>query len=309
MQASPKGKNAYIVTGPTSGIGRAAALELAKYGTVVLVGRDPGRLGQVQRRIEKNGQHAVSVVCDLSDILSVRRAAAEIIALQLPIAGLLNNAGIMLMSPAKSAQGWDVTFATNHLGPFALTEALSPHLPNGTHIVFVVSGTEDPERPSAKRTGFRGGRYLSARDSAQSNWKPGGSENPGFDAYATSKQAILAAALALARENTRLRFNAIEPGINVSTGLARNAPPVRRLVAKYLAPLLVPLFLPFVDVLNTPKRAAQVIARILTDPSVRTGVYYDQKGKPKLASPVARDPEFQDRVVAETRILLATFPA
>jgi NAD(P)-dependent dehydrogenase (short-subunit alcohol dehydrogenase family) len=309
MQTSTKEKNAYIVTGPTSGIGRAAALELAKYGTVVLVGRDPGRLDQVQKRIEKKGQDAVSVVCDLSDISSVRRAAAEIIALQLLIAGVLNNAGIMQMSPAKNAQGWDVTFATNHLGPFALTEALSPYLPDGTHVVFVVSGTEDPERPSAKRTGFRGGRYLSARDSAQGNWKPGGSENPGFDAYATSKQAILAAALALARENTRLQFNAIEPGINVSTGLARNAPPVRRLLAKYLAPLLVPLFLPFVDVLNTPKRAAQVIARILTDPSVRTGVYYDQNGKPKLASPVARNPEFQDRVVAETRILLATVPA
>jgi hypothetical protein len=68
-------------------------------------------------------------------------------------------------------------------------------------------------------------------------------------------------------------------------------------------------FLPFVDVLNAPKKAAQVIARILNDTSVQTGVYYDQNGKPKLASPVARNPEFQDRVVAEARILLATVPA
>lgn len=305
MQTSSKEK-AYIVTGPTSGIGLAAALELAKYGTIVLVGRDPGRLDQVQRRIEKKSQHAMSVVCDLSDISSVRRATAEIIALQLPIAGVLNNAGIMQMSPAKSAQGWDLAFATNHVGPFALTDALSPHLSDGTHVVFVVSGTEDPDLPSAKHSGFRGGRYLSALDSVQGRWRPGGSKNPGFDAYATSKQAILAAALGLAREEKRLRINAIEPGINPTTGLSRNAPLVARLLVKYLAPLLVPLFLPFMHFLNTPNRAARVITRLLTDGSTETGVYYDQRGKPKLASLVVRNPEFQDRVVAETRALLAT---
>ena len=70
-------RNAYIITGPTSGIGYRTALELAKHGTVVLVGRDPRKLGEVQKTIERTGQHAVSVVCDLSDLKSVRRAAAE----------------------------------------------------------------------------------------------------------------------------------------------------------------------------------------------------------------------------------------
>ncbi|WP_213736724.1 SDR family NAD(P)-dependent oxidoreductase [Bradyrhizobium sp. dw_411] len=88
----PSDRNAYIVTGPTSGIGRRTALELAKHGTVVLVGRDHGKLDEVQKTIEHMGQHAVSVVCDLSDPASVRRAAAEIVALHLPIVGLLNNA-------------------------------------------------------------------------------------------------------------------------------------------------------------------------------------------------------------------------
>jgi NAD(P)-dependent dehydrogenase (short-subunit alcohol dehydrogenase family) len=76
----------------------------------------------------------------------VRRAAAEIIALHLPIVGLLNNAGIMPMRAAqKTAQGWDMTFATNYLGPFVLTEALIPHLPRGANVAFVASGVEDPE--------------------------------------------------------------------------------------------------------------------------------------------------------------------
>ena len=87
-------RKAYIITGPTSGIGRSTAFELAKHGTVVLVGRDRRKLDEVQKAIEQKGRHAVSVVCDLSDPASVRRAAAEIIALDLPIAGLLNNAGI-----------------------------------------------------------------------------------------------------------------------------------------------------------------------------------------------------------------------
>src|SRR5271170_4330894 len=76
----PTDRKAYIITGPTSGIGRLTALELAKRGAVVLVGRDRSKLEQVQKTIEQKGQHAASVVCDLSDIASVRRAAAEIIA-------------------------------------------------------------------------------------------------------------------------------------------------------------------------------------------------------------------------------------
>ena len=96
-------RKAYIITGPTSGIGRRTALELAKHGTVVLVGRDPTSSRECRRLSSKKGQHAVSVVCDLSDIASVRRTAAEIIGLNLPIAGLLNNAGIMAMHATKNA--------------------------------------------------------------------------------------------------------------------------------------------------------------------------------------------------------------
>ena len=60
-------RKAYIITGPTSGIGRRAAFELAAHGTVVLVGRDRQKLDELQKAIEQKGQHAVSVVCELSD--------------------------------------------------------------------------------------------------------------------------------------------------------------------------------------------------------------------------------------------------
>jgi NAD(P)-dependent dehydrogenase (short-subunit alcohol dehydrogenase family) len=295
---------AYIITGPTSGIGRATALELARHGTVVLVGRNPDKLARVQKSIENKGLRAVSIVCDLSNIVSVRKAAKEITALHLPIAGLINNAGIMQMRPTSNALGWDMSFATNHLGPFALTEALVPNLPDGTNVVFVVSAVEDPERKPAVAAGFRGGRYVSAEASARGEWTPGGAKRAGFNAYATSKQALLAATLAFSRETPRLHFNAVEPGLNPTTGLG-DAPLFVRLIAR----LLAPLFRPFIKIMSTPEHAARVITGVATDASGKTGVYYDERGRPMNGSERVRDPKFQDRVVAETRDFLGIVPS
>jgi NAD(P)-dependent dehydrogenase (short-subunit alcohol dehydrogenase family) len=302
-------REAYVITGPTSGIGRATALELAKHGTVVLVGRDPRKLDDVRKAIERKRQCAVPVVCDVSDVASVRRAAKEIVALRLPIVGLINNAGIRQGRPTKNAQGWDMTFATNHLGPFALTEALVPHLPDGANVVLVASAVEDPERKPAVAAGFRGGRYISAEASARGEWKPGGAKPPGFDSYATSKQAMLAALMAFARETPRLHFNAVEPGVNLTTALSRDSGAFAVFLSKYFVPLLVPLLMPFVRVLSTPKRAARVITMAALNESGKTGVYYDERGRPMLPSALVRAPMFQDRVVAETRALLSLVSA
>jgi NAD(P)-dependent dehydrogenase (short-subunit alcohol dehydrogenase family) len=301
---NPADRRAYLITGPTSGIGLTTAFEVAKHGVVVLVGRDRGKLDEVQKAIEHRGQHAVSVVCDLSDLASVRRAAAEIVALDLPIVGLLNNAGIFPMRATKNALGWDNAFATNHLGPFVLTEALIPHLPDGANVVFVASGVEDPERRPAKMAGFRGSRYISAEASARGEWELGGSKMAGADAYATSKQCNLATVMVFARETPRLHFNAVEPGFSPETGLGRDAPAFLRFLSKYILSLLAP----YLKYWSTPKLAAPVITKILLNESGESGEYYDEKGKPMLGSVLVRDPKFQDRVVAETRALLATIP-
>jgi NAD(P)-dependent dehydrogenase (short-subunit alcohol dehydrogenase family) len=293
---------AWVITGPTAGIGRRTALELAKHGTVVLVGRNRGKLDEVEKEIRARGGTAVSVVCDLSDVTSARRAAAEITALGLPIAGLLNNAGIFPMRPFTSAQGFDGTFATDHLGPFALTEALIPSLPDGANVVFIVSAVEDPDRKPAVMAGFRGARYLSAEASARGEWAPGGAKIPGGDAYATSKQGNLATVLAFARETPRLRFNAVEPGFSPGSDLGRDANLALRLLSKYVLSPIAPM----IKYWSNPKTAARVITTVLTDPTERTGVYYDENGKPMRGSTQVHDPKFQDRYVAETRALLAT---
>jgi len=296
---------AYVITGPTSGIGHKTALELAKYGTVVLVGRDPGNLDDVRQTIEKKGQHAISVLCDLSDLASVRRAAMTIIALELPIVGLINNAGTSDMHATKTAQGWDTTFATDHLGPFMLTETLMPHLPDDSNVVFICSGVEDPQRKPSTIAGFRGGRYISAEASERGEWEPGGSKLAGADAYATSKQCNLATVMAFARETPRLRFNAVEPGFCPATNLGREAKVLFRLLSKYVLSLLAP----FIKYWSTPGRAAKVITDAVLNESGQTGIYYDERGRPMMGSTQARDPEFQDRVIEETRSLLSTVVA
>jgi NAD(P)-dependent dehydrogenase (short-subunit alcohol dehydrogenase family) len=292
---------AWIVTGPTSGIGRNIALELAGMGTVVLVGRNPDKLDRVRGEVAAKGGEATSLVCDLSDIDSVRGTATQILDLGLAIAGVANNAGIMSLKGGRSAQGWDITFATDHLGPFALTEALVPRLPDDATIVFTCSGVEDPERKPAVAAGFRGGRYISAAASARGEWTDGGSSKPGYDAYATAKQCELASVLAFARETPRLRFVAVEPGFNPGTGLGRDAHPALQFVARHLLSPLAPL----VKYWSTPKRAGRLIAGVLTDRATETGAYLDENGKPMQASSLVRDPAFQDRVAAETRELLA----
>jgi NAD(P)-dependent dehydrogenase (short-subunit alcohol dehydrogenase family) len=226
------------------------------------------------------------------------------VALNLPLAGLANNAGIMPNQAILTEQGWDLAFATNHLGPLAFTEALIPHLPGGDTVVFICSGVEDPERKPAVTAGFRGGRYISAEASARGEWAPGGSTKAGFDAYATSKQGNLAAVFTLSRENPRLHINAVEPGFNPGTSLGRDANAALRFLARYvLAPMA-----PMIKYWSTPKRAGRLIAKVLTDASGVSGVYYDEKGRPMQASTQVTDPTFSDRYIAESRELLAGVP-
>jgi len=76
-------------------------------------------------------------------------------------------------------------------------------------------------------------------------------------------------------------------------------------MARCLIPLLVPLLVPFVKILSTPKRAARVITDAVVNVSGGTAVYYDQDGQPMVGSALVREPRFQDRVVAETRAFLS----
>jgi len=103
------------------------------------------------------------------------------------------------------------------------------------------------------------------------------------------------------REIPGLRFTAVEPGFAPATGLGRSAPWILRAVSKTLLNGLAPL----IPYWTAPGTAGRMIARVVTDESGTTGAYHDERGRPMRGSARVSDPQFQDRVVAETRALLA----
>ena len=132
-----------VVTGATRGIGRATAISLAKLGAqVVVVGRDSARMDEVRREADRAGNADVCCVrANFASLASVRRAADEIAHRWPAIHVLVNNAGINAGRRHLSADGFELTFAVNHLAPFLLTSLLVPALTTGapSRIVNVTS--------------------------------------------------------------------------------------------------------------------------------------------------------------------------
>jgi dehydrogenase/reductase SDR family protein 13 len=120
----------FFVTGANSGIGRALVEALAaRGGRVVLACRSRERTAPVLEGIRRShpGAEAEFLEVDVSDLASVRSAAGRFLASGRPIDVLVNNAGIA-GTRALSRDGFDLTYATNHIGPFLLTSLLLPRL-------------------------------------------------------------------------------------------------------------------------------------------------------------------------------------
>jgi NAD(P)-dependent dehydrogenase (short-subunit alcohol dehydrogenase family) len=132
----PQEGRTVVVTGATSGLGYHTARELAGAGAqVVLAVRDTARGEQVRKEI---GAAAV-VRLDLTELASVRDAAAELLDRWPKIDVLVNNAGVMALPRRTTADGFELQMATNHLGPFALTGLLIAAL-HDARVVTVSSG-------------------------------------------------------------------------------------------------------------------------------------------------------------------------
>lgn len=139
-----EGKTA-VVTGPTSGIGKGTALELAAMGaTVVLVARNPVKCSLVSEEIRTaGGLEPVEVIADLSLLSEAKRAASDILALNNPVDILVNNAGLVNQRRTLTPEGLEETMAVNYFSPFVLTLKLLPALrrANAARIVNVTSNS------------------------------------------------------------------------------------------------------------------------------------------------------------------------
>ena len=120
-----------VVTGASAGLGIETARVLASAGaTVLLVARDGEKLAPVLQALQQQvpGATLESALMDLADLDSIRAAAADILARFPHIHLLVNNAGVMACPLARTAQGFELQFGTNHLGHFLFTGLLAPAL-------------------------------------------------------------------------------------------------------------------------------------------------------------------------------------
>lgn len=134
-----------VVTGGSSGLGRAAAAGIARLGaTVHLVGRNADRLRQAAETIrdEVPGAELLEEVCDVSDLDSVRAYAADLGGRVGTLHAIVHDAGVMPPERSETAQGHELALATHVIGPLLLTELLRENLAaaESPRVVIVSSG-------------------------------------------------------------------------------------------------------------------------------------------------------------------------
>ncbi len=264
-----------LVTGGTSGLGRAAAGLVASTPgwSVLLAARDAGRGAQVAAEL---GPATGVVELDLAALDAVRSAAARIAA-RGPLDALVLNAGVQLPRADRvSADGYELTFAVNHLAHFLLTVELLPHLTPGGRVVVVSSGTH---WGTWRKSGpFPAPRWADPRVLARPR------RESGRRAYATSKLANVLFGTELARRHPEVDVAVADPGLVPGTGLHRGYAAPARAVYGGLAPLLVRL--PFA---SGVEQAGDRLAGVVTGPPGRSGRYLE-RGVEAPSSPGSRDP-------------------
>lgn len=246
-----------LITGANSGIGKAAATELARRGAhVVLTARDRRR-GEVARdevRAKSGNPKVDLLLADFTSLDEVRRLAAEASERLPRLDVLINNAGLMLSERTTTRDGYETVFQVNHLAPFLLTSLLFPKLAASSpaRIVTVASNAH-------KRGGPLDFDDLHASRSYA-----------GFAVYGRSKLANILFTRELARriEGSGVTANCLHPGV-VATGFAADGDTSGVFAA------LMKVARPF---MLTPEKGAETIVYLATSPEVASvsGRYFSR---------------------------------
>ena len=265
------GKN-FVVTGGNSGIGLVAARDLARRGArVIIASRSEAKTQPVIDEIKKaTGNEAVEFAkLDLGDLDSVRACAKDILARNIPIHGLINNAGFasgLRGQRGLTKQGFELTFGTNHLGHYLFTRLLLDKIKEapGARIVNVSSVSH---------------YQVKNRFPWEKLQKPTKSF-AGLGDYAVSKLANVLFTVELANklQDTNVTTYAVHPG-TVATDVWRGVPnPLRWAMKKAMRML-------------TPEQGAVSMLRAATDPALakETGKFYWLDGNERKPSRLARD--------------------
>jgi NAD(P)-dependent dehydrogenase (short-subunit alcohol dehydrogenase family) len=240
-----------LVTGATSGIGAAAAEELATLGaTVIVAGRNAERAAATVERIrQRTGGAAEYLLADLSSQQEVRRLAEAVRARHERLHVLVNNAGAVFTERRLSPDGLELTFALNHLAYFLLTGLLLDTLQASAPARIVNVSSDAHQAATIDFDDLQAERGYS-----------------GFRVYGRSKLANLLFTYELARrlEGTGVTVNALHPGL-VASRFATNLGGL----ARRLHPLARPFML-------SPAQGARTIVYLASSPEVQgvTGRYF-----------------------------------
>ncbi len=256
-----------VVTGATSGLGRAAAVALAEQGfRVLLVGRDEARGVEVRDAIVAAGGQAELVLGDLMTVAGAEQVAAELLRRAPTLDLLVNNAGGSFRHDARTADGLERTFALNVLAPYVLTESLMPALVAAKgRVVNVVTGVPTSATTTLEQL-------------------VGSKAGPGMQSYIRSKLALLTLTIEQQRRYGArgVSFASLHPGIIPGTRFGAEMPAVMQKMGPVIAKLLR---------IATPlDEAAARFVRVGTAAVEQGGFYYE--GKLRQAPTQARDPVF-----------------
>lgn len=254
----------FFITGANTGIGRATAAALAARGATLYLGCRSASRGEAAAaglRLQTGNEAIYSCQLDLADLSSVRACAASFLAADVPLHGLINNAGVAGQR-GVTRDGFELTFGVNHLGHFALTMALLDRLTaSGPARVVNVS--------SEAHYGARGIDFGALRRRTASV--------SGMREYAVSKLCNVLFAQELARRlaGTSVTTYALHPGV-VASDIWRRIPwPVRPLVKMRM-------------ISNEQGATTSVYCATSPEVSGQTGLFYD-KCREKAPSGVATE--------------------
>ena len=285
-------KRTYIVTGGNTGLGYQCSRFLGANpeNLVVIACRDKSRGEQAAENLRRIGCLAKVLPLDLASLASVRHFVEEFRRAALPPpAGIVCNAGLQNIAvPTKTADGYESTFGVNHLAHYLLTRLLLSDLQAHGHVVFVSSGTHDPN----EKTALPEPRYTSARDLA-SDLEPGA--DAGRRRYTTSKLCNIYCTYEFARRlaNTSdarlqsIRVSAFDPGMMPGTGLARSYPALLRFVWNYILPALTL----FKRNVHRPAKSGRRLAALVSDSSDTTAGKYYSNGREARSSALSYNKE------------------
>jgi NAD(P)-dependent dehydrogenase (short-subunit alcohol dehydrogenase family) len=266
----------YIVTGGNTGLGYQCSRFLGANpeNLVVIACRDTSRGEQAAENLRRIGCRVKVLPLDLASLASVRQFLEEFRRAALPpLAGIVCNAGLQNIGPpTKTADGYEATFGVNHLAHYLLTRLLLSDLQARGHIVFVSSGTHDPN----EKTGLPEPRYTSARDLA-SDLEPGAdagrrrnTTSKLCNLYCTYEFTCRLASSSDARLQS-IRVSAFDPGMMPGTGLARSYPALLRFIWNYI----LPAFALFKRNVHRPAKSGRRLAGLVSDSSeMIAGKYY-----------------------------------